>query len=53
MVKWDLFQGYKDSLTLQNNQNDAPQLTNNQYHIINSIDVEKDEIQPLYDKNSQ
>ena len=41
MVKWDLFQGYKDSLTLQNNQHDAPQLKNNQYHMIISIDVEK------------
>ena len=50
MVKWDSFQGYKDSLTLQNNQHDAPQLKNSQYHMIISIDVEKvfDKIQPLF-----
>ena len=49
MVNWDLFQGYKNSLTLQNNQHDAPQLKNNQYMTI-SIDVEKafDKIQPLF-----
>ena len=55
MVNWDLFQGYKNSLTLQNNQHDAPQLKNNQYMTI-SIDVEKafDKIQPLFMiKNSQ
>ena len=48
-----LYQECKTGLTLQNNQHDAPQLKNNQYHMIISIDVEKDEIQPLYDKNSQ